>query len=716
MSTPIPEPLAGGFPPADPAVWREAARKIPGGDGDDPAVPTTRVDGELEVAWLYTPGDALAPDPGGAPGQAPFVRGPDREGRETAWDIRQEHARPERQIAHAELMEDLEGGATGITVRFDRAAREGHAPGSEAFARTRGDDGIMVSTLDDLDEVLDGVFLDLAPVALDAGAQALPAAALLVALWERRYLDLATVRGALRCDPIGTLAAEGVAAGSPEVAVISAGQLAAEVDGLAPEVRALSIDTRAYVDAGASAATELAMAVATGAAYLRACAAAGLDVGRAARQIEFTLTVGPDQFLEIAKLRAVRRMWARVLEASGVAPEGRVSAVYARTTRRMLSAVDPWVNLLRGTTATFAAAVGGADGVTVTPFDAIAAPGSTPGPLGRRMARNTQLVLHEESALGGVADPAGGSWYVESLTDALARAAWERLREIEREGGALAVLRSGSLAAELAQASGTRDDELARRARQLTGVNEFPLLGDDGLEPRPPVDREALARIDAARLAERTTSPALERLRLSAPGRRLRTAATLAAAGARIDELAAALAGDERPGAGAARLVSDAPLPLPRHRDAEPFERLRARAEAHAAATGEAPRVYLACLGPLAAHVAVATWARSFFEVGGILAVPSGAHPDRAALVEAFRADGAGVAVVCAGRKEEPEAVAAAVAALRDAGAQAVYLAAADPAAAQAAGADEAVAGGIDMVAALTGALRRLGVDPEDHA
>jgi methylmalonyl-CoA mutase len=726
------EPLAADFPPVPDDAWRAAALKAAKAPEDAPTRSVTE-DG-IEVEWLYTREDALAPDPGGVPGRAPFVRGTNAGTREdeTPWQIRQLQAHPDRRAANAAILEELEGGATAVELRPDRAARGGHAPGSDAFAATRGVDGTMLSTVDDLDTVLDGVHLDLAPVAVDGGAQAVATGALLLALLRRRGIADAEAMGSLRIDPIGTLAAEGALAEDPEAAIATAGRIAAQVADAFPHVRALAVDTRAYVNAGATPVRELAAAITTGVAYLRAAEAAGLDPARAAAQIEFTLTVGTNQFGEIAKLRAFRRLWARVLELSGVPEEGRRSFLAARTSDRMLAGIDPWSNMLRATTAGFAAAVGGAEGLTVTPFDTVVANAvgaAAPGGLGRRIARNTQLVLQDESALRRVADPAGGSWYVEALTDATAREAWERVREIESAGGALAVLTAGTVAEDLAEQADRRRGELARRKREMTGVNVFPLLADDGVHPEP-VDRAALVATENDRLSEGggTDLPTGD----VAPDALLSALVDAAEAGARVDELAA-LAGwgpvDDLDATG-----------LPTRRDAEPFEQLRAtaagvpadRAADAAAVTGgdegapgddglatvegvspaevtdDGPRVFLAGLGPLAAHAAQATWAQNFFGVGGLATIQSDPIDDPAAAGELLRADGAVLAAVAGGPKAEDDALSAAIASLKDAGAKVVYLVGGNDERAQALGADRGVKQGVDLIEILGDALATL--------
>lgn len=691
----MPEPLAANFSAVTNDEWLDAALKgKPAGDA------ASVTDDGIRVNWLYTADDALASDPGGVPGQAPFVRGTGSGSADVPWEIRQEQRHPERGAAHDAILEDLEGGVTQVELRLDRAAREGHAPASDAFAATRGHDGVMISSVDDLDATLDGVHLDLAPLAVAAGAQSVPAAALTLALLRRRGIDDADARGSLRIDPLAVVAESGAIVGTLEDAVATAGRIAAEVATSHPQVRTLAVDTRAYVNAGATAVRELAIAITTGATYLRAAAEAGLAPSAAAPRIEFTLSVGPDQFQEIAKLRAFRRLWARVLELSDVPEADRHSPLIARTSDRMLAAIDPWSNMLRATTAGFAAAVGGADGLTVTPFDAIvvdAVGGAAPGGLGHRIARNTQLILQEESGLRRVADPAGGSWYVESLSDAIARAAWEQVQRIEADGGVIAALRDGRLAADLAEQADRRVDGLARRQREMTGVNVFPLLGDDKVHPEP-VDRSALATVDAARLAER---PSVE---LPAEAGDLATLISAAEAGARIDELAVL--------AGTGPVAANPDVALPVQRDAAPFEALRRDAGSGPGAIqgaelpADAPRVTLACLGPLAGHASAATWAQNFFGVGGLVALQSTPIEDPASAGKAVTADGTTIAAVCFGRDTEDGTLTAAVASLRDAGARTVYLIQGNAEQAEASGADATLKDGVDMIQLLGDALR----------
>ncbi|MGB0120851.1 MAG: methylmalonyl-CoA mutase family protein [Solirubrobacterales bacterium] len=681
-----------GFNPVSQEEWAEAAGK----GLENPTLQTELEDG-IETKWLYTREDSLAPDPAGLPNEAPFVRGT-RAGRH--WQIRQVHSHPDRSIANAEILEDLNGGVTEVTLAFDQAARKGLGPEAAEFEENRGLDGIAISTLDDISLVLDGVFLDMAGIALDAGAATLPAAALLNAHWRENGIAPESAIASFRADPLGTLVRDGSLPFSPEEGLARAANLALETSRTFTKVRALGVDTSAYVEAGASTAWELGIAIATAVEHLRAGLAAGVDPATVAAQIEFNLGVGADQFLEMAKFRAIRRIWSRVLEECGVPAEARHSATYAQTTARMITAIDPWVNMLRVTTGAFAAGTGGADGVTVTPFDRAI---GQPGALGRRIARNTQIVLQDESSLGRIADPAAGSWYVEVLTDEVAQAAWQRFTEIEKEGGALAALRSGLIATRLAEQADIREDEFAHRVRVMTGINEFPLLGDDGTEPET-VNREAVARLDAARLAERPDVSGLDQLRSTAASERLAKATSLASSGARIDEIGAAL--NE---GGAGRTVLEAPIePRP---DSAPFEHLRTAARDHEAAGRDRPQIYLACMGAIASHVNLANWAKSFFEVSGIETVPSGALDGNTDQARTFKDGGFSVAAVCASKRETAEDVADLVTQLRDAGAEYVYMINSTPELNEAAAADEVLKNGVNMVEVLTAALERLGVE-----
>ncbi|MGW1893924.1 methylmalonyl-CoA mutase family protein [Streptomyces sp. NPDC002004] len=591
--------LAAEFPDATHEQWqrlvegvlRKSGKEVSGSAAED-ALSTALEDG-LRTRPLYS-ADGAAPDPG-FPGFAPFVRGGRAEGNTVGgWDVRQQHTRTD----NSAVLTDLENGVTSLWL-------------------TVGDSGIPVSSLG---RALDGVYLDLAPVVLDAGRDAESAARELLRLYTERGVAKEAARGSLGADPLGHEARTGEALDFAPVAA-----LARECAEDYPGLRALTVDALPYHEAGGSAAQELGSSLATGVAYLRELTEAGLSVEQACAQLEFRYAATADQFLTIAKLRAARRLWARVGEVCG-APGAGAQVQHAVTSPVMMSRRDPWVNMLRATIATLAAGVGGADAVTVLPFDHAL---GLPDAFARRIARNTSTILVEESHLSRVIDPAGGSWYVEQLTDELARAGWEFFRSIEKDGGLAAALRSGRVREDLARTWEARTAKLAKRREPITGVSEFPHLAERTVEREP------------------------------------------------------------------------APVPLsgglPRVRRDEAYEALRARSDAHLAATGSRPRVFLASIGPAAAHTARTTFASNLFQAGGIEPVTEGT----------FEESGATEVCLCSSDALYEEQAAAVADQLRSAGASHVFLAGRPG---QHPGVDSYIFAGCDAVAVLSAAFDRMGV------
>jgi methylmalonyl-CoA mutase len=647
----------------------------------------------LDVRPLYVRADETSAGPG-LPGFAPFTRGATALGAsEAGWDVRQEISHADPAAAGRAVLDELNGGATSIAITFDGNLRRGVVASVESGPRhadrkLANDLGVAARGLADLELVLQHVPLDATPVRLSAGASALPAAAGLIALAARRRVKTAALAGSLGADPLGTLAAEGELPTSVDVALEEAAELALWSAAHAPQLRAIAVDTSAYHDAGADAATEVAVALATGAAYLRALTGAGLAIDAAARQIAFTFSVGRDFFIEIAKLRAARCTWSKVVAASGGDAGSQAMNLHARTSRRTKSRRDPWVNLLRGTAETFAAVVGGADAVTTASFDA---PLGESDDLGRRMARNTQHILRHESNVHRVVDPAGGSWYVEAITDGLARRAWEKFQGIERSGGLAAALSAGALQADLKGVLDAERTAVETRKTAITGVNEFPNVREPSLE-RP------LAAPPAAVSAASPPAASLRFVRGSLVEETTRAIAD----GAAFLQVRAAL---DR---GAPARVT----PLAQERLAQPFEALRDRADRLLAATGRRPAVFLANLGPIAEHKARAGFAQNAFEAGGFLVAGNDGFDSVDKAAAAFAESGAEIAALCSSDAVYAELAEPAARALRDRGAKAIVLAGAPgvaEAAYRAAGVTDFVFVGVNVAACLGSLLERAG-------
>jgi methylmalonyl-CoA mutase len=696
--------LHGDFPPVSYDAWRPLAEADLGGVSFEQKLVTHTYEG-IDIQPVYTrrdrPGEG---DPDGFPGLAPFVRGARPLGAvQTGWDLRQEHAHPDLEAANQAILEDLQGGVTSLLLRLDSAARNGLDPDAPAASELAGRDGLMAYHVADLDRVLAGVHLDMIGVTLEAGAAFLPAAAMLVALWRRRGVPPEQAHGAFNADPLAVLARDGQLPLPPETALARMADLAAWTATHYPHVTAVRVGSAPYHHAGATAAQDIAFGMATAVEYLRAMTRAGLDVDTAARQILFSISLGTHHFLAIAKLRAARRLWARVVEACGGSAAAGAMRIHARVSKRVLNLRDPYVNLLRNTVACFAAGVGGAEAITSMPFDSVA---GLPDRLSRRIARNSVLILQEEAHLHRVIDPPGGSWYLDWLTDQVAEKAWAIFQQVEHGGSMLNALRTGWVAQQIDSAFAPRAKNLARRKEGITGVSEFPNVGEASVV-RPAPDRAALRGAAARRVARLRIGDGGFGLPMNGAAAALRdpqAVVELAEQGASIGQLARALHFHVEP---------MAIPPLAPHMFARPFEVLRHASDVWQAVHGVRPRVFLANMGPVAHHTARATYAKNFFEAGGFEAVSSGGFKDADAAARAFAQSGARVAVICSSDKLYPEMVPQVAPKLKAAGARSVVLAGnpgANEAAWRAAGVDRFIFIKCDVLDTLSQMLREEGV------
>lgn len=601
--------FAGDFPAADLDAWRAEADQALKGAPFERLIAKT-VDG-IERGPLFTRTDLDEAGDVGSPGAAPFIRGvrPERD-EHLPWAIRQTVDHPDPKIANAHILEELSGGASEIALKLD----------------PEGAVGTAARTVEELRAVLDGVMLDLAPVYLQPSRMAPQSAALFLALLEDSGLAPDAVRGGLGLSPIGQKSLAGGGAASLEERLKRTAEAAQYAAERFPGLTTVAITATAPHEAGGSEAHEIAFACAGGASYMRAFIDHGLSPDQAAGALEFSLAADADIHLTIAKLRAARRAWARVTEAFGVSEARRAMRLRVVTSARMLTARDAYTNLIRNACAGLAAAAGGADAITIRPFTEALGPAT---PFARRMARNLQILLMEESHLGKTADPAGGGYLHETLGARIAEAGWAVFQEIERRGGLFATVRSGWLQGEIVKALETRRMALATGRDALIGVSQFPQLDAKAVE----IETRSYA-------APQLDAPVIEPQPFA-------------------DKVAAARAG-------AQVRVLDLPepewTPVAPVRLAAPFEALRDRADAFAETSGARPHAFLATLGALADFNARATFATNRLAVAGVEAVGAAAYETVEDCAAAFRASGAKLAVICgtdAAYAEHGEALAA---------------------------------------------------------
>jgi methylmalonyl-CoA mutase len=545
------------------------------------------------------------------------------------WHIMQRLDHPEAAAANAEVVDDLANGATGLVLEFSGAV------GSYGY-------GLAIGR-EDIGPALEGIAPATGPpLDLDLGPASNEAVREIVGLVERRGGAAGDANVWFGLDPVGAA----VVAGGSERAW---GELGRGFSGVITELAErgfrgpfATADARVVHNAGGSEAQELAYAVAVGIEYLRALTAAGVGLDAARSTIYFRLSADSDQFLTIAKFRALRKLWARVEQACGLAAAP--ALVAAETAWRMMSKRDPQVNILRSTIAVASAAWGGADAITVLPFTMAL---GLPDRLARRIARNTQLVLLEESGLARVVDPAAGSGGMEDLTDQLCRAAWLRIQQIEKAGGAWAALQEGDFQRGVAAMRERRRNAVALRKHVITGTSDFA-----DIEERP------VSTLDIA-----PSWPPVRPLRFSCE-------------------------------------------PLAPIRLAEPFEALRDASDRMLASSGARPKVFLANLGKPSDFGARATFASNLFEVGGIEASANDGFAGREEVIAAFKRSGARLACLCSSDQIYARDGVATAQALREAGAK-VWLAGRGDSLASAlegAGVSRFIFAGCDVLAALQAA------------
>jgi len=611
-------PLARNFPSADEAAWKTLVEKALKG------APFASLESKSYDGLVIEPLYARAKDADVVPGRTPA----------TPWAVMQRIEIADGKAANKQILDDLNNGANGFSLVFQGSVGDyGYSlPQSETV----------------LKDALEGVHLDWGvPVELQLGPMCKDGALMLANLLQKKGVAPSEANVRFGFDPIGILATNGWNRFVwPEMAHVLA-SLVAEMMEQGFEGPMAVGDGRPVHAAGGSEAQELAFALSAALAYVRAAHDGGIPLDTARRLVFFRLVADQNQFLTTAKFRALRKLWSRIEEACGLEPEP--AYVAAETAWRMMTKRDAYGNIVRGTIAALAAAVGGANAVTVLPFSAAV---GLPDAFARRVARNTQTILLEESNLYRVTDPSAGSGAIETLTDALCGVAWRLFQDIEKAGGPAEALRDGLIQREVTKVRTAREVATARRKDPLVGTTDFPDLAE---EPVAVLEAPPSALFDES--GELTLEP-LQRMRL-----------------------------------------------------AEPFEALRDKSDAYLAKQRKRPKIFLACLGRPADFNARASFAKSLFEAGGIKAIAPELAQSRNEMLKAFKTSGAKLACLCSSDKIYGSEGADAARALAAAGATHIYLAGKPgdlEANLKSAGITDFVSAGADAVALLRGVYANL--------
>ncbi|MBU2512069.1 methylmalonyl-CoA mutase subunit beta [bacterium] len=583
------------------------------------------------------------------PGKYPFRRGTTTIGHVKAgWGISQHYLSPDASEFNQAVRYDLERGLTAISTRLDLAGANGLDP-DEAESGAVGCDGISLFCLEDVAKALENIDLTKVSLVIRPGISFLPLYCFLLNVLNSRNISYTDLKGHLVVDPISLLTTNGGLSVSLEACYNNMAACVEWSSQNTPNFGVIGIDTCPYSESGASNSQELAIALATGVEYLREMLSRGVDVEKTALSIGFHMAVGSDFFLNIAKLRALRILWAKIVSASGGSEQAQKTRLHVSTVRYNKTKHDPHVNLLRATTEAYSAILGGCDSLAVESFDSVF---GLPSELSRRVSRNIQVILKEECYGDKVIDPAGGAWYVEALTDQLAEKAWCEFQEIEKLGGTSNALKQGYIQKQILNVTAETKNETAYRKKIIVGTNMYPNLDEPFMPIRMPnFEKIHLNRADEAKLykSKRDFSNALTGLSGREEKLNLEACLKLTAQGVTLGELNSALVNKEN------SPISIEPLKM--RRVSEDYEELRTKAQDYKDKKGFWPQVFLANMGPLKQHKARADFSTGFLQPGGFSVISPEGFKTVEEAVKATLSSTAKIVVICSTDDTYPDLV-----------------------------------------------------------
>lgn len=637
--------LLNDFPIPTKEEWREAAEQLLKGAPFDKLMKRMTPEGiELEPIFWKDILDHL-PAAETLPGFDGYLRGTSAAGyREEPWEIAQELPYGTPLEFNRAAASDLMRGQNALNVILDLATLKGLDPDAAKVGEV-GACGLLLACLKDIKVAFKDFIPDAISFHIRTGCSGMAVGALFLAWLKEIGADPAQVTGSLGMDPLAVKAAAGQVPADLGTLFEEQAVLAEHCTRHAPGIRAVGVSTLPYHQAGASAVEELGIALATGVAYLTELTERGLTVDDAARQIRFSFAIGGNFFMEIAKLRAARVLWAQVVAAFGGSKEAQKIQLHARTGLYNKTRQDPYVNMLRTTTEALSGVIGGVDSLCVGNFDEVT---REPDTFSRRISRNTQVILQEECELTAVVDPAGGSWAIEWLTNEVSEKSWAFFQQIEAQGGMTDALTSGFIAEKIKATDAANRDQLNQRRSSLIGTNVYPNLEEEALPDRIPNYAE-LREQRAKEIADRRTATdedsntqvmaALGKILESTRENAVDTLVEALLAGATIGEITRTIRASATP--------PEAIPPLTSRRLAQGYEDLRTASQKFAAKTGNAPKIFLTNLGPLRRHKPRADFTRGFFAAGGFDVISPAGFDQAADAVAALKASEAGITVVC---------------------------------------------------------------------
>ena len=590
---------------------------------------------------MYFHADTEAIQPKTYPGTGDFVRGAAVNGYVNApWGIAQACDETFPAENNELLKHEIDKGSTIYNVKLDCATKKA----KDARECTHpGAGGVSVTTLGDAETLLAGLKLDKYPLYVYAGESAAPIMALIVAAVKKNGGDVSKLRGFIGANPIAELAANGKLNQSLEKLYDEMAAAAKWAVANAPELKTVFVNSDVFSNGGANDVQEIAYTLSAAVSYIRAMLERGLTIEQAAEQIQFGISVGANFFMQIAKLRAIRPIWAEIIKAFGGGENVQHIHVHARPASFFKTVYDPYVNLLRGTTELFSAVVGGLESYENAPFDEPIRKGDE---FSRRIARNMQIILQEEFGLMQPIDPAGGSWAVETLTKQIKEKIWAEFQAVEGKGGIVEALKAGYPQDEIATVLDARFKAIAGRRDRIVGTNMYANMTEERLDPRPEdfAENKKIRTADIEKfLAGVDAKAALAKV----DANNFATVIDAAAAGATISEIRSAL------GTGDSGEVKT----IGAHRWSEKFEQLRETTENFKAKNNDNVKIFLANMGPIPQHKIRADFVTGFLQVGAFDVLSNNGFMTADECTAAAKESGADAVVICSTDDTYPQIV-----------------------------------------------------------
>lgn len=625
--------------------WKEQAIIALKGADFDKSMFTKTYEG-ITLNPIYLPEDLeKLTHPQTYPAQASNLRGAHASGYiSKPWIIAQQCDAKSLAEANAVLKRELLKGTTAVSFVLDTASRKGiDAP--EALDVEFADKGVSVSTLADLEVILKDINLVQQDLALYAGASNIALLAAIAAFAEKQGFDTHKLTGAVAADPIGELASSGTLARSLDEYYDEMAHSIAWAEEHAPNLKTVIIDTDVYHNAGGNDVQEIGYAMSTAVTYIKAMLLRGISIEAFCKHVRFHFSIGANFFMEIAKLRSVKMIWSQIVQSFAGSKAAEKIDLFVSTSTFCQTAYDPYVNVLRAATQSFSAVIGGIDGMFIKPFDHVIRPSDE---FSRRIARNVQIMLQHEFNLIQPIDPAGGSWYLEPLTNQLTEKAWAKFQELEAQGGILEALQTSKVHSDLTSILADRFKKLAMRSDRAVGNNMYPNMTEVPLTVEPVNYPELKAqRITSLEVNAKNRDNAMAQALLKeisdCDASEVGTLVTLAIkamlVGATAGELNQALTGSNHKQPTVEAIAA--------HRWTENYEEMRKRTETFKAKTGENYTIFLSNMGPIPQHKARAEFVTSFMQVAAFDVIGNDGFPTVDEAVQAVLASKADATIIC---------------------------------------------------------------------